>query len=76
MPVKSGLVGGYLEELRRSKKEKPEQVREALEIYIQLWESVIQSVVVRTEDKIDEALKKIDANGGLYQAAREGQVNP
>ena len=71
MPEKSRVVSGYLKELRQTKKEKPDQVREALEIYIQLWESVIGKGIVLAEDTIDEALKKIDANGGLYHAAED-----
>jgi hypothetical protein len=71
LPEKSRVVSGYLKELRQTKKEKPDQIREALEIYIQLWESVIQKGLIRPEDTIDEALKKIDANGGLYHAAED-----
>ena len=71
MPEKSRVVSGYLKELRQTKKEKPDQIREALEIYIQLWESVIGKGLIRSEDTIDEALKKIDANGGLYHAAED-----
>ena len=69
MPEKSRVVSGYLKELRQTKKEKPDQIKEALEIYIQLWESVIEKGLIRPDDTIDEALKKIDANGGLYHAA-------
>ena len=65
----SHVVGGYLKALREAKKEKPDQVREALEIYIGLWERVIEKGLVRPEDPIDEALKKLDAGGGLYRAA-------
>jgi hypothetical protein len=71
LPEKSRVVSGYLEELRQTKKEKPDQIREALEIYIRLWESVIEKGLIRPEDTIDEALKKIDANGGLYHAAED-----
>ncbi len=71
MPEKSRLVSGYLKGLRQTRKEKPDQVREALEIYIQLWESVIRKGVVGSDDEIGEALKKIEASGGLYQAAQD-----
>ena len=71
MPEKSRVVSGYLKELRQTKKEKPDQIKEALEIYIQLWESVIEKGLIRPDDTIDEALKKIDANGGLYHAAED-----
>ncbi|MDA4114188.1 MAG: hypothetical protein OK474_09100 [Thaumarchaeota archaeon] len=69
MHEKSRVVSGYLKELRQTKKEKPDQIKEALEIYIQLWERVIEKGLIRPDDDIDEALKKIDANGGLYHAA-------
>ena len=71
MPQKSRLVSGYLKELRQTRKEKPDQVREALEIYVQLWESVIRKGIISPDDDIGEALKKIDAIGGLYQAAQD-----
>ena len=59
----------YLRELRENRKEKPEQIREALEIYIELWESVIERGIVTEADDIDRALSKLEAKGGLYQAA-------
>ena len=71
MPEKSRVVSGYLRELRQTKGEKPDQIKEALEIYIQLWESVIEKGLIRPDDPIDEALKKIDASGGLYHAAQD-----
>ncbi|MGD0637911.1 MAG: hypothetical protein ABSA72_07715 [Nitrososphaerales archaeon] len=71
MPEKSRLVSGYLRELRQTRKEKPDQVREALEIYIHLWEGAIRRGVISPDDDIGEALKKIDEGGGLYQAAQE-----
>jgi len=71
LPEKSRVVSGYLKELRQTKKEKPDQIKEALEIYIQLWESVIEKGLIRPDDTVDEALKKIDANGGLYHAAED-----
>jgi hypothetical protein len=71
LPQKSRLVSGYLKELRKTRKEKPDQVREALEIYVQLWESVIRKGIISPDDDIGEALKKIDAIGGLYQAAQD-----
>jgi hypothetical protein len=70
LPEKSRLVSGYLKELRQTRKEKPDQIKEALEIYIQLWESVIRKGIIVPDDDIGEALKKIDASGGLYQAAQ------
>jgi hypothetical protein len=71
LPEKSRVVSGYLGELRRTKEEKPDQIKEALEIYIQLWERVIEKGLIGPDDSIDEALKKIDASGGLYHAAQD-----
>ena len=64
-------VEQYLRELRESKKDKPQQVKEALQIYIDLWEKVIGKRVVDSEDDIETALSKIDKQGGLYEAAGE-----
>ena len=71
MPEKLRLVSGYLKELRMTRREKPDQIKEALGIYIELWESVIRKGLVGPDDDIGEALKKIDASGGLYQAAQD-----
>ena len=71
MPEKPRDVRGYLKELRGARKEKPAQVKEALEIYIGLWESALKRGVVADEDAITEALRKIDAAGGLVKAAGE-----
>jgi len=65
----TNTVGEYLKELRETKKEKPAQVKDALEIYIDLWESAIENKTIVRDDAIDEALVKLDAKGGLYQAA-------
>ncbi len=62
-------VEAYLKELRENKKEKPPQVKEALSIYIELWEAVIKNKTVAREETVDEALTKLEAKGGLYQAA-------
>jgi hypothetical protein len=62
-------VREYLKELRRDKKDKPEQVRESLEIYVRLWESFIKSGLVRPDEEVGLALRKIDASGGLHRAA-------
>ena len=71
MPERSRLVSVYMKELRQTRKEKPEHVREALETYIQLWEDVIRKGLVRPSDEINLALKEIDAHGGLYRAAQD-----
>lgn len=62
-------VEEYLKGLREAKKEKPEQIREALQIYIELWEKVIERGVIKMSDDIETALMKIDEKGGLYKAA-------
>ncbi len=71
MPEMSRLVSVYMKELRKTRKEKPKHVREALETYIQLWEDVIRKGLVRPWDEIDFALKEIEAHGGLYRAAQD-----
>ena len=63
------LVRGYLDRLKETKKGKPQQIREALDIYIELWEKAIKNGTVAEGDDIDVALSKIDEAGGLYQAA-------
>jgi hypothetical protein len=62
-------VGEYLMELRETRKEKPAQVKEALEIYIDLWEDAIKNKTIARDEEIDDALAKLEAKGGLYQAA-------
>ena len=59
----------YLSELERSKGDRTEQVKEGLEMYIDLWKKAIERGVVGEGDKVDEALVKIDRAGGLYKAA-------
>jgi len=62
-------VKGYLAELEKTKLERTDQVKEGLEIYIDLWRRAIQGGVVAESDSVDEALRKIDERGGLYKAA-------
>ena len=64
-------VKTYLEELEKTKGGRAEQVREGLEIYIELWERAIQRGIVSGSDPVDLALSKIDERGGLYAAAGE-----
>jgi len=71
LPAKQKVVGWYLRQLKQSKKEKPQQIREALEIYIGLWENLLAKNLVGPEDSMDDALRKIDARGGLIKAAEE-----
>lgn len=62
-------VRGYLAELKLRKESKPGQIRDALDIYLDLWDKAIERGIVSEDDGIDEALRKIDAAGGLYAAA-------
>lgn len=63
-------VGQYLEELKGTRKGKPPEVKEALEVYIDLWEDVIKNGTVSREDEMGKALGKIEAKGDLYRAAQ------
>jgi len=64
-------VKEYLAELEKTKGGRPDQVKEGLEIYIDLWKRAIEGGVVGEADSVDDALKKIDQKGGLYKAAGE-----
>ena len=67
---KSKTLGEYLKELGASRKEKPAQIQEALRIYVDLWEEVIEKGLASREDAIDDALLKVESAGGLLQAAQ------
>lgn len=69
MPTRPKSVEDYLKELAGVKRDKPAQIREALEIYIDLWKKTIDKGIVQRTDDIETALMKIDAQGGLYIAA-------
>jgi len=69
MAAKAGSLQDYMKELERSKKGKPDQVREALEIYLDLWKRAIENGVVGPSDRVEEAMAKIEKSGGLYNAA-------
>ncbi len=71
MPAKAKTLGEYLRELEKAKKEKPEQVKEALEIYLELWQRAVKKGIVMQGDQVEAALSKIDASGGLYKAAED-----
>ncbi|MBI2648423.1 MAG: hypothetical protein HYU03_04075 [Thaumarchaeota archaeon] len=71
MSVRVKSVERYLKELRDSKKEKPQQVKDGIEIYIELWEKAIKRGIVSPDDDVESALQKIDASGGLYKAAED-----
>jgi hypothetical protein len=64
-------VSEYLGELRETSKDKPPQVKEALEVYIDLWETAIKNETIKGDEGIEEALTKLDAKGGLYRAAQD-----
>ncbi len=70
MPGKPNMVvKDYLEQLKETKKGKPPQIRDALDIYMELWGKVIENGTVSKEDEVALALAKIDKAGGLYEAA-------
>jgi hypothetical protein len=70
MPGKPGMsVREYVSQLKSTKKGKPPQIREALDVYIELWEKAVKNGIVAEGDEMDVALSKIDKAGGLYQVA-------
>ena len=71
MTVRMKDVRTYIDELERTKEDRPEQVKEGLEIYINLWKRAVERGVVEETDGVDAALTKIEKEGGLYAAAGE-----
>jgi len=70
MPGKPKMVvREYLEQLKETKKGKPPQIRDALDIYMEMWDKVIKNGTVSGEDEVALALSKIDVAGGLYEAS-------
>ena len=70
MPGKpSMVVKEYVKQLRETKKGKPSQIRDALDIYLELWDKVIDNGTVSEGDEVGLALSKIEKAGGLYEAA-------
>jgi len=69
MPQRIKTVGEYLKELGENKREKPPEVRQALEVYIELCESALRNGTIEKGEEIDKALAKLEEKGGLYQAA-------
>ncbi len=69
MAGKPRTVGEYLKELRKNRQGKPPQIREALGIYVEMWERLIERGVISEADPLEEALSKIDSAGGLHQAS-------
>jgi len=70
MPGKPNMVvKEYLDQLKQTKKGKPPQIRDALDIYVEMWDKVIKNGTVSEDDEVALALSKIDKAGGLYEAA-------
>ena len=63
------VVREYLEQLKETRKGKPQQIRDALDIYTEMWDRVIENGTVSEEDEVSLALSKIEKAGGLYEAA-------
>ncbi len=63
------VVREYVEQLKETRKGKPPQIRDALDIYVELWDKVIENGTVSDEDEVGVALSKLDQVGGLYDAA-------
>ncbi len=75
MPGKPKMaVKEYLEQIKETRKGKPPQIRDALDIYVEMWEKVIQNGTVSEEDGVALALAKIDKAGGLYEAAGQARA--
>ncbi len=62
-------VRDYLEELEKSKDGRPDQVKDGLESYIDLWKKAIENGSVLPNDDVESALAKVEKKGGLYAAA-------
>lgn len=69
MSGKPKTVREYLKALRETKKGKPTQIKDALDIYIELWERMMEKGIIAEGDSVEAALSKIDGAGGLYEAA-------
>ena len=61
----------YLKELERDKEDKPEQVRDGLEIYVDLWRKAIMKGLVDPSDEMIVALEKVERAGGLRKVAED-----
>jgi hypothetical protein len=57
--------------LEGTKNDRPQQVKEGLEIYVDLWKKAIQRGVVSESDTVSEALAKLEKRGGLYTATED-----
>ena len=68
MPGKPNMVvREYLDQLKETRKGKPPQIRDALDIYVEMWDKVIKNGTVSEDDEVALALSKIDKAGGLYE---------
>jgi hypothetical protein len=65
------LVRGYLGDLRRSRKGKPQRVRRALEIYIDTWEEAIKVGLISPDETVWVALPKIRKGIALAKEPNE-----
>jgi hypothetical protein len=64
-------VREYLSDLEKSSEGREQQVKEGLELYVELWRKALLNGVISEDDGVEEALEKLDAKGGLYVAAEE-----
>ena len=64
-------VSDYLTELEKNKDEKPEQVRDGIEIYLGLWKRALEKGIVLSTDEISDAIEKVEKMGGLHKAAED-----
>ncbi len=71
MVAKARSLQEYLRELEKTKKGKPAQIEDALEIYLDLWRRAIKKGVVDPGDEVGAALTKVEENGGLYKVAED-----
>lgn len=74
MPPGDGekTVREYLKELRQARGNKPEDVKEALDAYLDLWKKAMENGTVEETEDIADALLKLDRLGGLYEVAKRG----
>ena len=69
-------VEEYLKELGQGRANKPDDVKEALDTYLELWKTAIEKGTIDGDEGIADALLKLDKLGGLYAVAkREEEEN-
>ena len=69
--TKAGSLEEYLKDLEKRKKDKPPEVKDALEVYLELWKKAMAKGVVAPADEMETALAKVNESGGLYKAAED-----